>query len=146
MNLPHFWFLSDNNFCAVGPWDMSFNWNVVERIRIFHIRQEIIKWKRNICLKYLKKSLFFPAHARDTTEISTGKELGDAAEEAAAWQCLRECMVATPAIDQSNDQIYQTTNPCMHLFRRRKGTLQKIGRKPRKLWNNNNWREKSISK
>ena len=42
-----------------------------------------------------------PAHTKDTTEISRGNALVDAAAKAAARQPLRECMGAVPRMDQS---------------------------------------------
>ena len=42
-----------------------------------------------------------PAHTKGTTEISKGNALADAAAKAAARQPLKECMVAIPAMDQS---------------------------------------------
>ncbi|XP_064356244.1 uncharacterized protein LOC135324271 [Dromaius novaehollandiae] len=42
-----------------------------------------------------------PAHTKDTTEISRGNALADAAAKAAARQPLKECMGAVPRMDQS---------------------------------------------
>lgn len=88
-----------------------------------------------------------PSSCQGHYRIGEGNKLADEAAEISAWQCLRECIDATPAANPREQPDLSDYKPLYaSAQKKKKNTGKKIGSKPRKWCNENNWRESSISK